>query len=288
MNTNWWKKRLAAMRKRSPPNGGPPAQPLLEHLILEGSPMQLGEYAELVRELLPPTDGQKTSFARFVSTSHSWYKHLPLGLPGAPFQFFIDPHAGMDRILHEDGRVETAVRAERGFHYSWIPTAQYRERFGYLAFSCGSRSSVRLIQGNAARIPADDVAAVFDREGRLRALPPEVIEAGRVGLTRVIHPAFAANAHWIADMSPDAQRKIIWPEASGGQTQLARIIACAKAVEDTPIDQRAYIRIDGQWLLSPELYEEIRPERARQLREMEAAMHRMYDVIHAQVGRCSH
>lgn len=52
--------------------------------------------------------------------------------------FFIDKYAGCDRLLRKDGTAVLAERTERGFHYSDLPSKEYRSRIGYLAFSCGA------------------------------------------------------------------------------------------------------------------------------------------------------
>lgn len=73
---------------------------------------------------------QMQQFALFVSNAHSWYKHLPYLPPGEPFQFFLDPGAGMQLVVSSQGSVDATPRAEPGFHYSWLPTVEYRARFG--------------------------------------------------------------------------------------------------------------------------------------------------------------
>ena len=92
--------------------------------------LELFQYASLVRNLPRPTPDQMLAFARYVSNAHSWYKHLPWFPPGAPFYFFLDPAAGMQRAVAPNGSVRVSVREEPGFHYSWIRTEEYRARFG--------------------------------------------------------------------------------------------------------------------------------------------------------------
>src|SRR5918995_5505055 len=65
--------------------------------------LTLPEYLSLISDIPLPTQQQKENFVEYVSHAHSWYKHLPLYPPGAPFYFFIDKYAGCDRLVSEDG-----------------------------------------------------------------------------------------------------------------------------------------------------------------------------------------
>src|SRR5262245_37733059 len=112
----------------------------------------LHRYRVLVASLPMPTLVQMQQFAGHVAGAHSWYKHLPLLPPGAPLQFFLDPAAGMQLIAGSGGRVDATPRTNRGFHYSWLPTAEYRDRFGYLAFSRSSGTSVSLLLRDESRL----------------------------------------------------------------------------------------------------------------------------------------
>src|SRR4029077_11710684 len=92
--------------------------------------LTLAEYLNLLSAVPLPSAKQKIEFAEFVSTAHSWYK-LPPNLPGRPFYFFIDNYAACDPLVREDGTAVVVERTERGFHYSDLPTKEYRSRFGY-------------------------------------------------------------------------------------------------------------------------------------------------------------
>ena len=52
--------------------------------------LTLREYLSLISDIPLPTQQQKENFVEYVSHAHSWYKHLPMYQPGAPFYFFID------------------------------------------------------------------------------------------------------------------------------------------------------------------------------------------------------
>ena len=64
------------------------------------------DYVGVIRQLPRPTVAQTERFARYVSSAHSWYKHLPIH-PKVPFVFYLDPGAGMSRVHTRTG--ETAL-----------------------------------------------------------------------------------------------------------------------------------------------------------------------------------
>ena len=55
--------------------------------------LSMKEYLALVQDLPLPTAEQRRNFVDYVTSAHSWYKHLPRYLPGAPFYFFIERFA---------------------------------------------------------------------------------------------------------------------------------------------------------------------------------------------------
>lgn len=129
----------------------------LETTAAELPPLTLRQYADLLAQTPLPTQQQKQNFVEYVSHAHSWYKHLPLYPPGAPFYFFVDKYAGCDRLVSRDG---TAILNERTEHrHSAYPTAEYRDLFGYLAFSCGFGTKVILMSKGPIVVPHDDLAA---------------------------------------------------------------------------------------------------------------------------------
>jgi hypothetical protein len=126
------------------------------------------DYHPLVEQLPVPTVRQTRQFADHVAGAHSWYKKLPLWPPGHRFVFYLDPHAGrsftyksrhaepyrggpdqgVERVLGAgeyrglgmEGPVRLLVKdfVENDpdlFHYNQMPTAHYRERFGYWNYS---------------------------------------------------------------------------------------------------------------------------------------------------------
>src|SRR4051812_371805 len=91
------------------------------------SPADAQRYVDSVADLPRPTLQQIGEFVEYVSTAHSWYKHLPLIPPGSPFTFYLDPNAGCEWIengsrSHFRERLANAPERER-FHYTWQPTS---------------------------------------------------------------------------------------------------------------------------------------------------------------------
>ena len=142
-------------------------------------------YLALVRGLPLPTAEQRRNFVDYVACAHSWYKHLHGFLPGSPFYFFLDRAAGCDWLTLRDGSYVIAERKKQGFHYSDIPTAEYRTRFGYLSYSCAEGTAV-LVAGGPLALPRDKAVAVPGKDARPCYLPEPVLDAGRAELTAVI------------------------------------------------------------------------------------------------------
>jgi hypothetical protein len=177
--------------------------------------MSLDAYRRWIADVAPPTDAQIEAFADYVAGARSWYKHLALNPPGTPFQFYIDPRAGVDRLVNRSGEVHLRTRTEQTtpFHYSWMTTAEYRERFGCLAFSCAAGSALfmddqlgdpDLLIENNCTLPAELQLADATYEPVLvdstcyqpvlqtscltaNSPPIEVLEAGACSLTSLVH-----------------------------------------------------------------------------------------------------
>jgi hypothetical protein len=121
--------------------------------------LSMPQYLDLLAGVPLPTQQQKENFAVYVSGAHSWYKHLPYHLPGRLFYFFIDKYAGFDRVLLKDGTAAMRERVQRGFHYSDIPTNEYRSKSGHLAYSCAA-GTVVLMDKEPIAAPRDKAAEV--------------------------------------------------------------------------------------------------------------------------------
>ena len=248
--------------------------------------LTLPQYRVLVRSLPRPTLVQMQQFAQFVSTAHSWYKHLPYLSPGEPFQFFLDPGAGMQLAVTPQGSVDARFRAEYGFHYSWLPTAEYRARFGYLAYSRSVGTSFSELLGDGTCLISSDVASsVYDATTRsLLPLPAPVLEAGRAFVSGVAHPGGTDAYRW--KWMDEAKTRVEWPEASGGSEAVARIVDRSRVLEEDPsrieyvnretVDRNQYS--DLMFIDYP-LYQLLEPERQRQRAGMVAAMTRVVELV---------
>jgi hypothetical protein len=252
------------------------------------SRLSLDQYRRLCRHLPLPTSEQMEAFAEFVSEAHSWYKHLPAHPPGVAVRFFLDPSAGMQRTMDEDGRIGVEERTETGFHYSWIATQEYRRRFGFLAFALeGAPTATDASQAENVKVSSDDTAAVYNPElQRLVDLPGQVIMAGTAYINAFVHRSGSHILHRFLNW-PDA---IVWPEETGGEqtaekirARLAYIGNDYRRMELLSADD---LRAAGDWALQHmdyPLYELTVPERQRQLRRLVYAMERVCKILARQV-----
>jgi len=256
------------------------AGPFVKH-VEEISPYQerpemaREEYEMLVAELPMPRKKQMREFAEYVAGAKSWHEHLPLLPTGAAFRFYLNPFAGMDRIVLDDGRAAFIPRGEDAdpFHYSWMPTGEYRQRFGFLSFACAEAS--RFIK--PVRLDVDDLSfegtldnnvnyAVLWVPQKPFQLPEAILKAGACFVTGVVHPRAACPATWQRTLET-VKSNHVWPPQTGGPETLARIRARVAATG-------AVAEID------PELEALVAPERQRLLDEMVAAMTRMVGQLH--------
>lgn len=154
--------------------------------------ISLKNYRDIFTAYSRPSDMQIDGFVKYVSASHSWYKHLPLKDPGATFTFFLDPHAGMDRLVYDDGHILFRDRNSQSetFHYNQLPTKAYRNKYGHLNFSCERGTSI------IGCVDTELGVAMLDNNhilpilviGQTIMLPPiEILKAGSINLTRTIH-----------------------------------------------------------------------------------------------------
>ncbi len=282
-----------------PPRTQPPAPPSVDDIagILRGRQevsvlpvLDVREYRKVAEGIPPPTDQQIEDFAFYVSEAKSWYKHLPLLPPGEPFTFFVDPWAGLDRILERNGRVVYVNRTIETpqFHYTWMTTEDYRSRFGRLAFACATGTelflpvSVRLqdnreIRGVLANNPSR--ASVHLMEETEYRLPPEVSDAGTTRITGVVHELAARPRLWLRLLEKDAD-SLPWPQETGGSETSRKIVARCQAIEreatesGTGAGNRTLDAIDN------ELSDLLAPERKRLQQEMVLAMNRVVTLLY--------
>lgn len=192
--------------------------------------MDLDAYRHWIREASRPTRTQIKAFVDYVAGARSWYKHLPLMRPGVPVQFYIDPYAGMDRLVLATGEIRLRERTHQigAFHYSWMPTAEYRERFGCLAFSCAKGSPLftdEVLDGEPVLVDHNCLFPELRVSSNDAFAPPKaVLDAGRCDITALIHPR--ATAEFMARQlgaDPDCVATFERQKASLRQDMIAAI-----------------------------------------------------------------
>jgi hypothetical protein len=140
-------------------------------------------YLDCMGGLAVPTADQTTAFADHVAGAHSWYKHLPPSPPGALFVFFLDPDAGRQVALQGMQRtVHDILGREECWHYSMMPTAEYRQRFGCWTYAVADNPH------HPAPFPRPEVALTDGSE----VLPPVVVENWSCRLTAAVHARYRA------------------------------------------------------------------------------------------------
>ncbi|MEI2782256.1 MAG: hypothetical protein V9H25_13765 [Candidatus Competibacter sp.] len=235
------------------------------------------------------TSDEIRSRIEFASSIHCSLnpKHLPLWPPGQPFLFYIDPHVGLDCIVDASGgatylpRTEETPQSHR-FHYTWMTTEEYRSRYGWLAFACNAGTQL-MIPVTAPRQDGKAVSGLLDNnpcrptihltEDRGFQLPEEVVDAGTVCLTGVIHETASEPWIWLHHLQEE-DHTLPWPEETGGTETGARIVNRCRVFAETK--GRYFEEADE------ELHNLIEPERVRQRTEMVVAMQAVIDLVYGQ------
>jgi hypothetical protein len=272
----FWNRIRGLLRIENPRDRNEPTRMRIEQAYHEDhqpvATLTLSAYLNILSGVLLTSAQQRSEFAEFVSSAHSWYKHLPADLPGQPFYFFIDKYAGCDRQLQDSGTAVLVERRVRGFHYSDTPTTEYRSRFGYLAFSCNSGTSV-FVAAKPLVYPRDKVAAVPGEDGRMYVLPKEILEAGETPLTAIVHPS--------ASCYPVCNQLTVWPEESGGRLSLNEIVARCREMQG-PANPQSQHYTRGVGYVDSRLDELLEPERRRQKTEIVWSIDRVCELIRAE------
>ena len=292
-----WTKKLSGKGTpggTNPPRDGPSDDKVTE--ILRTRPevgtlpgLDLGDYRHLLQHVTRPTEQQIRDFATYVAGARSWYRHLPLSPPGVPFYFFVDPCAGLDRILLRNGRAVYLNRTNESprFHYSWMTTEEYRSRFGRLAFACAAGAEMflpiscrlqngREIDGVFANTPCRlSVHVTEEHEFRL---PQEVLNAGAVGITAVVHRLTSVSGVLLFHIGKDAG-PLSWPEETGGAAIAQQIMHRCRQIE-AQRRQRAQGEGTGATdKTDEELDRLLAPERQRLLEAMVTAIRRVVELV---------
>lgn len=257
-------------------------------------PLSIDAYRAAIAPLPRPTLRQMEDFAQFVSDAHSWYKHLPLYPPGAAFHFFLDPSAGSHRMVDRDGTLRCFESDARGFHYSAIATAEYRRRFGHLAYCRPGGTSVELhLAGGQCIVPADEDLRLFDATANAwRPLPDEVLQAGCALASGLVHSTAALHADILVHFTENERARPPWPSESGGEATYAAIVdrvralhEDADALQPLPRDHPLVSQGALPTRTDARLHALLEPEQRRQRRGMVEAMQRVLDTFHRPQGR---
>ena len=261
--------------------------------------LSLKQYRRRVAKCPRPSERQIDDFIDFVCDAHSWYKHLPLLPPGNRFVFFLDSHAGEEMRVGLFGRITFRERLETDpvkFHYTWMTTSDYRERFGSLTYAGGAGKAFRI----GASILDDTEARIYGKTGRALALPAELMEAGSAEVTGVVHRHAASSLFapiWLAHID---RRDIRFPEESGGE---ATLLAMKKRCQELAAERERRARgeqptpnppnhrseknrtkeetLDLIGRIDPEIKTLLAPERRRQHLGMRRAIEAMLDLVDA-------
>jgi len=232
-------------------------------------------YRKTAGALPRPSKKQIAGFVEFVSSAHSWYKHLPLLPPGVPFQVFLNPHVACDMSMRPTGEIAYRSRKTRGFHYSEWPTSEYLEKCGYLDYRSCERvgTIVRPVVGPPTEENiAAQISAAIDLETRSAELPQEILLAGTVALTGIIHQRACMSNLWRWRSRQGDFEGSDWPAETGGRATLARILELAhRSDNDDP---------DGNEPASSQIDALIEPERQRLKRLMQNAVERVLQLAY--------
>lgn len=253
--------------------------------------LSLQKYRKAIEGIPCPTSRQIEDFACYVSGAKSWYKHLPLVPPGEIFTFYIDPWAGMDRILARNGRVMYITRTSDTlkFHYTWMTTEEYHSRFGWLAFASVAGTelflpvSMRLensseISGAMANNPSR--ASIHLTEETEFQLPPEVRDAGTTRITGVVHQMSDRPRVWLRFLKnyPDS---LPWPEETGGSETGRKIAARCRTIQMEATQSGKAEEHRDLDAIDEELALLLAPERRRLQQEMVLTMNRVVSLVFA-------
>jgi len=253
--------------------------------------LSLSEYRALVKSLPAPTPVQLRQFAEYIAGAHSWYKHLRVLPAYSPIQVFLDPAAGMQRVQAPDGRVTAEIREKQGFHYSWLRTAEHRERFAHLAFSKSAGTAVYTGSGNGTLVPADDAPFVYDPAARaFYRLPEEALMAGRAFISAIVHEAASRQNLWRQVIEKNDGFDDVLDRIDGLEMGKRILDRCSVLKENPSRAEPRPPRPDDRFHefhehnlaeLDVPLYELVKAERERQVEGLAAAAARVVRLVGA-------
>ncbi len=212
-------------------------------------------YRKTAGALPIPSEKQIDGFVDFVSSAHSWYKHLPLVPPGVPFHFFLNPYVACDMRLLPSGEIEYRKRRKNGFHYSEWPTGKYLKECGYLDYRCFEHTApiVKPIEG---ALTEENIRAQLqgeaEKEKRSFQVPEEIFRAGTVNLTGIIHERASYSNIWIWLARQPEFAKSDWPSETGGKATFISILEAAHRSDQIRDEHAASAYREMESLINPE------------------------------------
>lgn len=240
--------------------------------------MPLARYLDLASRLPLPTHGQLEAYVKRIRNERSWYKHLPILPPGRSFRFFLDPGAGMSRVVREDGQFGVQPRSDAElYHHAWLSTDETRARFGHLSYAVVSPGS---------EVLDHHVPSVLDPELGIDVhLPREALEAARTDVSGLIHPHGTNHALILLQSRICAP---VWPSETGGEDQAEKVLARCRAIVEsgTPLEPApadATLDEETRWALQFSdwtLHQMLASERQRQHEGMMKAALRAVEFAH--------
>jgi hypothetical protein len=135
----------------------------------------------------PPTLEQAVAAVAQSAKSHSYYKHLNMSR-SALFGFGVSAVSGMRSV---DGKfVDYCEDDGTRFHYTWMTTSTYRDRFGFLDFYDGAPGThVRGHRGFRCDVPFESIAlkqpsSTVESAARM---PAYIVASSTVWVSAAVH-----------------------------------------------------------------------------------------------------
>jgi hypothetical protein len=156
----------------------------------------MSAYAEVVSKLPMPTQAQTRQFAEFVTSAHSWYKHLEIA-PPSPFVFFFDPNAGRTMVHVSDDEVAFVDNTDESeqFHYTWQTTEAYRRRFGFWNYEAPYGRTFQYQSDEGVADTAGSGLLILSPEEEWLPIPDRLARVGTAQLTALMwYPTFPPSS----------------------------------------------------------------------------------------------
>ncbi len=147
------------------------------------------EYLEVVRKLPRPTVEQTMNFIDFLSTLHSWYKHLPYP-KGFAFLFFLDPNAGRHIIYKGVKEYYSKDFWEEDMPFNEIcnRTETYIKSYGYWSYHTNRDNVIWEITEENGMIGKYKHIGynILSPQNKLIIMPDEIKALGTVEINKLI------------------------------------------------------------------------------------------------------